>query len=214
MAKKFWKVAAGLGVAAVAGKLAYDKYKDIKQEFDAEEEESLEDDVKKYNSIFASKVVELEEEFEGCEVKTMGSKMVLDLGLATFEKDVYINFTSTASLFTIILPEGVNVECDVDRQLSGIRNLVDNTDEEGINTVYVLGKAVCSSIEVIPVDFFVEDDDIEDFDEEDSEEDSKEGLKEDSEEDNSEEKESEKKDSEIMNSDEENSDELEIKEVE
>lgn len=202
MAKKFWKVAAGLGAAVVAGKLAYDKYKDVKQEFDAEEEESLEEDVKKYNSIFASKVVELEEEFEGCEVKTIGSKMVLDLGLATFEKDVYINFTSTASLFTIILPEGVNVECDVDRQLSGIRNLVDNTDEEGINTVYVLGKAVCSSIEVIPVDFFVEDEDIEDSDDEDFAEDFAGNFAEDSEKENFEE------------NAEKDSDELEIKEVE
>ena len=79
----------------------------------------------------------------------MASKTVLDLGLAVFEKDVYINFSSNASSVTIILPEGVNATCDISRKIAGVKNLVDNVDEEGIHTVYIIGKAVCSNVEVI-----------------------------------------------------------------
>ena len=162
MAKKFAKTLVGIGAAAVAGKVAYDKYKTVK-----EENESVDAEVKKYNAIFEKKVVEVEdEEFSGCEIKTVGSKAVLDLGLAVFEKDVYINFNSTASTLTIILPEGVNVACDIEKSVSSVKNLVDNVDEEGIHTVYVIGKAVGSSIEIIPVNFYMDDDDdFEDTDE-------------------------------------------------
>ena len=115
MAKKFAKTLVGIGAAAVAGKVAYDKYKTVKEAFTKEENESVDAEVKKYNAIFEKKVVEVEdEEFSGCEIKTVGAKAVLDLGLAVFEKDVYINFNSTASTLTIILPEGVNVACDIE----------------------------------------------------------------------------------------------------
>lgn len=165
--KKFAKALVGIGAAAVAGKMAYDKYKTVKEAFVKEENESIDAEVKKYNAICEKKVVEIEdEEFAGCEVKTVGAKAVLDLGLAVFEKDVYINFTSTASTLTIILPEGVNAACDVEKTCSGIRNLVENIDEEGIHTVYVIGKATLSNIEVIPVNFYIDDEeDFEDTDE-------------------------------------------------
>lgn len=170
MAKKkggLFKLVVGAGAVAVAGKVAYNKYKDTKEKFVKEENDSQELEIRKYNAIFENKVVEIEdEEFLGCEVKTVGAKAVIDLGLAVFEKDVYINFSSTASVVTIILPEGVNVTCDVDKKLSGVRNLVDNTDEEGVHTVYIIGKAICSNVEVIPVNFYVDDeDDYEDTDE-------------------------------------------------
>lgn len=167
MAKKFAKTLVGIGAAAVAGKVAYDKYKTVKEAFTKEENESVDAEVKKYNAIFEKKVVEVEdEEFSGCEIKTVGVKAVLDLGLAVFEKDVYINFNSTASTLTIILPEGVNVACDIEKSISSVKNLVDNVDEEGIHTVYVIGKAVGSSIEIIPVNFYMDDDDdFEDTDE-------------------------------------------------
>ena len=167
MAKKFAKTLVGIGAAAVAGKVAYDKYKTVKEAFTKEENESVDAEVKKYNAIFEKKVVEVEdEEFSGCEIKTIGAKEVLDLGLAVFEKDVYINFNSTASTLTIILPEGVNVACDIEKSVSSVKNLVDNVDEEGIHTVYVIGKAVGSSIEIIPVNFYMDDaDDFEDADE-------------------------------------------------
>ena len=42
---------------------------------------------------------------------------------------------------------------------------MENTDEEGIHTVYIIGKAVLGSVEVIPVNFYVDDEDVEeDFD--------------------------------------------------
>ena len=170
MAKKkggLFKLVVGAGAVAVAGKVAYNKYEDTKEKFVKEENDSQELEIRKYNAIFENKVVEIEdEEFLGCEVKTVGAKAVIDLGLAVFEKDVYINFSSTASVVTIILPEGVNATCDIDKKLSGVRNLVDNTDEEGVHTVYIIGKAICSNVEVIPVNFYVDDeDDYEDTDE-------------------------------------------------
>ena len=65
------------------------------------------------------KVIEVEDEvFAGCELKAVASKAVLDLGLAVFEKDVYINFSSNASSVTIILPEGVNATCDISRKIA------------------------------------------------------------------------------------------------
>ncbi len=160
MAKKLIKTVAGIGAIAVAGKVGYDKYKNVKKQFTQEENDSIDAEVKKYNAIFDKKVVEIEdEEFTGCEVKVIGAKAVIDLGLAVFEKDVYINFTSTASNLTIILPEGVNAASDVEKTFSGVKNLVENVDEEGIHTVYVIGKAVLSNIEIIPVNFYVDDDD-------------------------------------------------------
>ena len=196
MAKKskFAKVVVALGAIGVASKIAYDKYKNVKDDFVKEETASAEDDVKKYNAIFEKKVVEVEdEEFMGCEVKAVGSKAVIDLGLAVFERDVYINFSSNASTVTIILPEGVNVTCDVEKKLSGVRNLV-----------YIIGKAVCSNVEIIPVNFYIDDDDFEDID--DSEDDF---------EDESSDEAENKEDVPAQDSDEEaeQEDELEIKEV-
>ena len=160
MAKKLIKTVAGVGAIAVAGKVGYDKYKNVKKQFTQEENDSIDAEIKKYNAIFDKKVVEIEdEEFTGCEVKVIGAKAVIDLGLAVFEKDVYINFTSTASNLTIILPEGVNAASDVEKTFSGVKNLVENVDEEGIHTVYVIGKAVLSNIEIIHVNFYVDDDD-------------------------------------------------------
>ena len=154
---------------AVKPEVTLGEYKGVevpKSEIEVTDEE-VDAEVKKYNAIFEKKVVEVEdEEFSGCEIKTVGAKAVLDLGLAVFEKDVYINFNSTASTLTIILPEGVNVACDIEKSVSSVKNLVDNVDEEGIHTVYVIGKAVGSSIEIIPVNFYMDDDDdFEDADE-------------------------------------------------
>jgi len=158
--KKLAKTVVFLGTLGIASKVAYSKYKTAKETFTKEEAESVGDEVKKYNALFEKKIIEVEDEvFTGCEIKAVSSKMVLDLGLASFEKDVYINFNSTASNLTIILPEGVNAACDVTRTASGVRNLVDNTQEDGIHTAYVIGKAVCSSVEVVPVNFYVDDED-------------------------------------------------------
>jgi hypothetical protein len=182
MAKKLAKTVVGLGALAVAGKVAYDKYKNVKEEFSKEEKESENAEVRKYNAAFEKKVVEVEdEEFTGCEVKAVCAKTVIDLGLAIFEKDVYINFSSTGSSVTIILPEGVNATCDIEKTCSSVRNLVESVDEEDIHTVYIIGKAVASNVEVIPVNFYVDDDDdFEDIEEEEnvSEDDASDEMKE------------------------------------
>ena len=146
-------------------KVVLDKFKQTKERFAKEENDSFDDEIRKYNAIGEKKVIEVEDEvFAGCELKAVASKTVLDLGLAVFEKDVYINFSSNASSVTIILPEGVNATCDISRKIAGVKNLVDNVDEEGIHTVYIIGKAVCSNVEVIPVNFYVDEEDEEDSD--------------------------------------------------
>lgn len=61
----------------------------------------------------------------GCEVKAIASKLTVDLSLAVFEKDVYINFESMISNVSIILPDGVNVTCDIDKKLAGVHNYVE-----------------------------------------------------------------------------------------
>lgn len=167
MAKKksgIVKAAVGIGAVVVAGKVAYEKYKTTKSRYTKEEQDSADLEVRKYNAICEKKVVEVEdEEFVGCEIKSVASTTTLDLGLAVFEKDVYINFESVCSNVTIILPEGVNVACDIEKRIAGVHNLVENVDEEGIHTVYVIGKATLSKVDIIPVNFYVDDDDVEDI---------------------------------------------------
>lgn len=167
MAKKgsLLKTVIGIGSLAVAGKVAYDKYRNTKEKYVKEEKESADDVVKKYNAIAESKVIEIQdEEFEGCEIKASASKVVLDLSLAVIEKDVYINFKSQASSVVIVVPEGVNVTCDIEKVASRVRNEVINVDEEGIHTVYVIGNASVSNVDIIPVYFYGEDEDFEDED--------------------------------------------------
>ena len=179
MAKKkngVLKLAVGIGAAAVAGKVAYDKIKAAKSKLTKEENDSAELEVRKYNAVCENRMVEIEdEEFMGCEVKAIASKMTLDLSLAVFEKDVYINFESICANVSIVLPDGVNVTCDIDKKLAKVGNYVENSDEDGIHTVYIIGKADLSKVEVVPVNFYVDDEDdyedVEDDSEDDFEED-------------------------------------------
>lgn len=154
------KLAVGIGAAAVAGKVAYDKFKAAKSKLTKEENDSAELEVRKYNAVCENRMVEIEdEEFMGCEVKAIASKMTLDLSLAVFEKDVYINFESICANVSIVLPDGVNVTCDIDKKLAKVGNYVENSDEDGIHTVYIIGKADLSKVEVVPVNFYVDDED-------------------------------------------------------
>lgn len=163
MAKKkngLFKVVVGVGAAAIAGKVAYDKVKAAKSKLVKEEQDSAQLEVRKYNAICEKRMVEVEdEEFMGCEVKAVASKLTVDLSLAVFEKDVYINFESICSNVSVVLPDGVNVTCDIEKRLAGVHNYVENSDEDGIHTVYIIGKATLGSVEVIPVDFYVDDED-------------------------------------------------------
>lgn len=56
MAKKFAKTLVGIGAAAVAGKVAYDKYKTVKEAFTKEENESVDAEVKKYKLFLKRKL--------------------------------------------------------------------------------------------------------------------------------------------------------------
>lgn len=52
-----------------------------------------------------------------------------------------------------------NVTCDIDKKLAKVGNYVENSDEDGIHTVYIIGKADLSKVEVVPVNFYVDDED-------------------------------------------------------
>lgn len=186
------KLLVGATAVAVAGKVVYDKYKILKDKFEKEENDSIADEVKKYNAVCTNKMVEVEdEEFSGCEIKAVASKLFIDLSLAVFEKDVYINFKSDASMVTIVLPEGVNAICDIENVASGIKNLVENVEEDGIHTVFIIGKATMSSIEVIPAGFYADEEDYEDDSEDDFEDEDYSDYDADEEADNTQEAESE-----------------------
>ena len=74
--KKFLKTVAALGAIGVASKIAYDKYKEVSARFEQEENDSISDEVRKYNAIFGNKVVEVNDEvFTGCEVKAIASNV-------------------------------------------------------------------------------------------------------------------------------------------
>lgn len=164
MAKKnFLKTVVGIGAVAVAGKIAYDRFKSVREDYEIEEFETAEDEVKKYNALCQKKEVIEDELFTGCEIKNICSSTIIDLGMATFEQDTYINFTSTCGSLEIIVPEGVNVVLDVDSTLSSVKSVVDNVDEEGIKTVYLIGKAVLSEVVAVPMNFYMDEDD--DFEE-------------------------------------------------
>lgn len=167
MGKKrfFTKTMVGLTAVAVGAKVAYDKYKIVKDRFEKEENDSLYEEIKKYNAVCTNKIVEVEDDaFAGCEVKTIASKLILDLSLAVFEKDVYINFKSDMSIVKVILPEGVNVTCDIESKASRVHNTVENSAEDGISTVYIIGTAKASNIDVFSAEFYTDDDD--DFEDE------------------------------------------------
>ena len=167
MSKKsgFAKFLVGTAAIAVTGKVAYDKYKIMKEKFEKEENESIADEVKKYNAVCTTKTIEIEdEEFTGCEIKAVASKLLIDLSLAEFCKDVYINFKSDASMVKIVLPEGVNAVSDIENVASNIKNLVENVEEDGIHTVFVIGKSLFSNIEIIPANFYADEEDFEDED--------------------------------------------------
>lgn len=170
MAKKnsLVKFVVGVGAIAVAGKVAYDKYVITKNKFVKEEDECKDDLIKKYNAIAEAKTIEIEDEFEGCEIKAVASKVVLDLSTAIISKDVYINFKSDVSSVVIVLPEGINAVTDIEKIASRVLNAVENNDEENDITVYIIGTSKFSAVDVVPANFYVDDaDDIEDIEDED-----------------------------------------------
>ena len=71
MAKKHGlaKVVLGVGAAAVAGKVAFDKFKQTKERFAKEENDSFDDEIRKYNAIGEKKVIEVEDEVLAASLK-------------------------------------------------------------------------------------------------------------------------------------------------
>ena len=157
--KKVFGTVVGLAALAAAGKFGYDKYKKTKDDFEKEEADSSNDSIRKYNSIFDSKVVEVEDEdFQGCELQTIGSKFVLDLGLAKFDRDVYVSLNAKCSSVTIIVPENISAVADIKATAGFVHNYAqepENKEEEV--SVYVVGDAVASTVEIIPMNFYLDE---------------------------------------------------------
>lgn len=159
-----FKTVVGLAAAAGAAKVGYDQYKKTKEKFARQEQESENELIRKYNTIFERRVVEADEEtFQGCEINAVGSHFILDLGKSIFTKDVYISLSAKASSVKIILPQNVGAQCDVTRTASVVQNFAEDTAQEYDCRIFVIGDALASRIEVIPMSFYADDD----FDEED-----------------------------------------------
>jgi hypothetical protein len=159
-----FKTVVGLAAAAGAAKVGYDQYKKTKEKFERQEQESESELIRKYNTIFERRVVEADEEtFQGCEINAVGAHFILDLGKSVFTKDVYISLSAKASSVKIILPQNVGAQCDITRTASVVQNFAEDTAEEYDCRIFVIGDAIGSRIEVIPMSFYADDD----FDEED-----------------------------------------------
>lgn len=153
------KTALGLALAAGAAKIGYDQYKKTKEKFADSEQESESDLIHKYNTLFERRVVEADDDiFQGCEINASGAHFILDLGRAKFTKDVYISLSAKCSSVKIILPQGVSAQCDVTETASKVSNYAENPDDETQFRIYIIGDALCSSIEVIPMSFYADDD--------------------------------------------------------
>ena len=160
------KTVIGLAAAAGAAKVGYDQYKKTKEKFEKQEADSESELIRKYNTIFERRVIEADEEtFQGCEINAIGAHFILDLGKAVFTKDVYISLSAKCSSVKIILPQNVGAQCDISRTGSFVQNFAEDTDEEYDCRIFIIGDAIGSRIEVIPMSFYADDD----FSEEDDE---------------------------------------------
>lgn len=161
MSKGLLKLVIGAAAVGVAVKVGRDKYKSKKKQYEDEELESSRDLIKKYTAFFDRKLVEVPEgPFEGCELKAFSSKLTLDLSRANIEKDVYISFSAKGSSLSIITAKGVSVVCDITDNLSRIRNHSEKK-EAGKPTIYLIGNAVGSTIEIVPENVYLDDDEAE-----------------------------------------------------
>lgn len=154
-------------LAGVAIKVGTDKYREKKKEYAKIEEDSKHDLIRKYTSFFDRKLVEIEDgPFEGCELKTFSSKMVLDLSRAVIEKDVYVSIDVKGTSLTIILPEGCRVKTDINNIFTKLTNHLEGKKSD--STVFVVGKAWGSNIEISPEYVYMDNDareEYEDFNE-------------------------------------------------
>ena len=158
MSKRILKIAIGAAALGIAAKLGYDKYKEKKREYRQEEEETRDDMIRKYTAFFDRKLVEIEEgAFEGCELKAFGSKLILDMSRAKLEKDIYVSFDVKGSNLTIILPAGVNTNVDISKNMSKISNYSEKRAKNS-HTVYIIGNAIGSSIEIAPDNVYLDSD--------------------------------------------------------
>ncbi len=158
MSKRILKIAIGAAALGIAVKLGYDKYKEKKKEYRKEEEDTKDDIIRKYTAFFDRKLVEVEEgPFEGCELKAFSSKLILDMSRAKLEKDIYVSFDAKGSNLSIILPPGVNTNVDIARNLSRINNYSEKR-AKNLHTVYIIGNAIGSSVEIVPENVYLDND--------------------------------------------------------
>ncbi len=154
---KLLKFTAVAVIAGVAIKYGTDKYRQKKKEYAKMEEESKNDLLRKYTAFFDRKLVEIEDGyFEGCELKSFSSKLVLDLSRAVFEKDAYISIDIKGTSLTVILPAGQSVKTNINNIFTRVTDHVQRVKSD--NTVYIIGKAWGSNIEIAPESVYMDDD--------------------------------------------------------
>ena len=154
---KFLKFTAAAVIAGVAIKYGTDKYRQKKKEYARMEEDSKNDLLRKYTAFFDRKLVEIEDgPFEGCEIKSFSSKLVLDLSRAVLEKDVYISINVKGTSLTVILPAGQSVKTDINNIFTKVSNHAQRGKSD--NVIYIIGRAWGSNIEIAPESVYMDDD--------------------------------------------------------
>lgn len=155
--KKILKIALATALAATSLKLAKDAFVKTKRRYTRDEEISKNEEIKKYNTFFDRRLVEVPRgDFYGCEIKTVASKFVLDLSRTNIENDIYISFNSRLSFTTIILPSYVRAKVDIYKKCTKVLNYSEFTDKK-LPTVYIIGKALKSSLEIVPEGIYLDD---------------------------------------------------------
>ena len=157
MSKGLLKLAIGVAAAGVVIKIGRDKYKSKKRQYEEEEIQSAGDLIKKYTAFFDRKLVEVPAgPFEGCELKSFSSKLVLDLSRSILEKDVYISIDIKGTSLTVILPVGQSVKTDINNIFTKVSNHVQRGKSD--NEIYIIGRAWGCNIEIAPESVYMDDD--------------------------------------------------------
>ena len=160
---KVLKIGAAAVITGIAVKYGMDKYRRKKKEYIKLEEDSKDDLIRKYTAFFDRKLVEIEDGiFEGCELKTFSSKLVLDLSRATLEKDVYISIDVKGTSLTVVLPPGHGIKMDINNVFTKVTDHSKGIHSE--NTIYIIGRAWGSNIEIAPDTIYMDDDIKEEYD--------------------------------------------------
>lgn len=138
------------GSAVAITKVAKDKINSCKEQYEKDEAEARTTGQLRYNIMASDRTIIIkEQEIEGFDVKCTMSNVILNMEEQEFLEDAYLGFESHMSNVKIIVPENINVVVDVKGNMSKVKNNVVNLAQEEVKTLYIIGTATLSSVEVV-----------------------------------------------------------------